>query len=70
VASAPLPEERQRCRDQHQFEEASEPTGRRKPPRRDNQSIRPEWWHEWIQIQLERIWNFYWQGLCPLWQSG
>jgi len=24
-----------------------------------------DWWREWIQIQLERIWNSYWHGRWP-----
>jgi tetratricopeptide (TPR) repeat protein len=22
----------------------------------------PEWWQEWVQIQLERMWTYYWLG--------
>jgi DNA-binding SARP family transcriptional activator len=25
----------------------------------------PEWWQEWIQIQLERMWLYYWLGQWP-----
>lgn len=40
----------------HSFDTALWLLGR---PRRDNP---PEWWHEWIECQLERLWAAYFSG--------
>ncbi len=54
-------------RDQHQYEEARQAyldgdaaLGRAATP------FDSDWWREWVQLQLERIWNAYWPGDLPV----
>jgi DNA-binding SARP family transcriptional activator len=53
-------------RDEYQFEEASEAYRQAEAALGAVSSpFDPAWWREWVQIQLERIWNAYWQGQWP-----
>jgi DNA-binding SARP family transcriptional activator len=54
------------CRDEFQSEKASESYQRAEAALGAVSSpFDPDWWREWIQIQLECIWNAYWQGRLP-----
>jgi DNA-binding SARP family transcriptional activator len=54
------------CRDEFLSEEASESYRRAEAALGAVSSpFDSDWWREWIQIQLECIWNAYWQGRLP-----
>jgi tetratricopeptide (TPR) repeat protein len=51
------------CRDRYRFDEAAEAYRRAEAALGAAASpFDADWWGEWIQIQLERIWSAYWQG--------
>ena len=53
-------------RDEYQFEKASEAYRQAEAALGAGSSLfDSDWWGEWIQIQLERIWTAYWQGRLP-----
>jgi DNA-binding SARP family transcriptional activator len=53
-------------RDLYRYEEASESYLRAEGALgTDPSPFGSDWWREWVQLQLDRIWNAYWHGRLP-----
>ena len=54
------------CRDRRRFDEAADAYCRAEAALGAvSNAADADWWREWVQIQLERIWNAYWQQQTP-----